>query len=44
MVEAAPESCFPLVAEEAPVPNVEDDSPFWADEPPAPIEDELDCA
>jgi hypothetical protein len=44
MVDAAPELCFPLVAEEAPVPNVEEDSPCLADEPPVPIEDELDCA
>jgi hypothetical protein len=44
MVEDALEPLSDLVAEEAPVPVLDDDSPCLADEPPVPMDEELDCA
>ena len=44
MVEDALDPLSDFVAEDAPVPMVDEDSPCLADEPPAPMDEELDCA
>jgi hypothetical protein len=44
MVEDALDPLPASVADEAPVPMLDDDSPCLAEEPPAPMDEELDCA
>jgi hypothetical protein len=44
MVEDALDPLSDFVAEDAPVPMVDEDSPCLADEPPVPMDEELDCA
>ena len=44
MVEDALDPLSDFVADDAPVPMVDEDSPCLADEPPAPMDEELDCA